>query len=95
MIQAKQTFIYVDSIKGVNKDGEQYLALNVMTKGTSKKKLSFVAKKPEVLDKILGLKFIDFQDITLFLDFDRVFNKEKKTSYWTVELVGIGNNASN
>lgn len=39
MIQAKQTFIYVDSTKRVNKDGEQYLILNVMTKSTSKKKL--------------------------------------------------------
>lgn len=95
MIQAKQTFTYVDSVTGVNQDGEKYFAVNVMTKGNSKKKLSFVAKKPDVLDKISGLKFIDFQDITLFIEFDRIFNKEKKSSYWSCELIGIGNNANN
>lgn len=95
MIQAKSTFTYIDSVTGVNQDGEKYFAINVMTKGNSKKKLSFVAKKPEVLDKLSGTKFLDFQDVTLMLDFDRLYNKEKKSSYWSVELVGIGNNGNN
>ena len=95
MIQGKQVFTYIDSSAGVTQDGEKYIAINVMTKGTNKKKLSFVAKRPDVLDKISQIKFIDFQDVVLILDFQRVFNKEKKTSYWTVELIGIGNNNTN
>lgn len=95
MIQGKQVFTYIDSSAGVNQDGEKYFAINVMTKGKSKKKLSFVAKNPELLDKITQIKFIDFQDIVLILNFDRVFNKERKTSYWSVELIGIGNNNTN
>jgi len=95
MVQGKQVFTYVDSTSGVNQDGEKYFAINVMTKGNNKRKLSFVAKKPDVLDKILQTKFVDFQDVVLILDFDRVFNKEKKTSYWNCELIGIGNNNTN
>lgn len=95
MLQAKAIFTYIDSVTGINQDGEKYFAINVMTKGNSKKKLSFVAKKPEVLDKLSGTKFLDFQDVTLILDFDRLYNKEKKVSYWSVELIGIGNNGNN
>ena len=95
MIQGKQVFTYIDNVAGVNQDGEKYIAINVMTKGNNKKKLSFVAKRPEVLDKLSQIKFIDFQDIILILDFERVYNKEKKTSYWTVELIGVGNNNTN
>ena len=29
------------------------------------------------------------------LIFDRIYNKEKKVSYWSVELIGIGNNGNN
>ncbi len=95
MIQGKQVFTYIDSSAGVNQDGEKYIAINVMTKGTNKKKLSFVAKRPDVIDKISQMKFVDFQDIVLILDFERVFNKEKRTSYWTVELIGVGRNNTN
>lgn len=95
MVQGKQVFTYIDSSAGINQDGEKYIAINVMTKGTNKKKLSFVAKKPEVLDKISQMKFIDFQDIILILEFSRLFNIERKVSYWTVELIGIGNNNTN
>ena len=94
VIQGKQTFTYIDSTTGVNQDGEKYFAINVITKN-DKRKLSFVAKKPDVLDKIVGLKFIDFQDIELSLEFDRIFNPEKRTSYWNCELIGIGNNRIN
>lgn len=91
MILGKQVFTYVDSDSGVNKDGEKYLAFNVITKGNNKRKLSFVAKKPDVLDRISGLKFIDFQDVELLLEFSRLYNTERKTYYWNCELVGIGN----
>lgn len=95
MVQGKQLFTYIDSSTGVNKDGEKYFAINVMTKGNNKKKLSFVAKNPDVLDKITQMKFIDFQDVVLYLDFNRDFNNEKRVSYWSVELIGIGTNNSN
>ena len=95
MVQGRQVFTYVDSTSGINQDGEKYFAINVMTKGTNKKKLSFVAKKPDVLDKVTQIKFVDFQDVVLILDFDRIYNKERKTSYWNCELIGIGNNNAN
>ena len=95
MIQGKQVFTYIDSNSGINQDGEKYISINVMTKGKNKKKLSFVAKNPDLLDKISQTKFIDFQDIVLILDFSRKFNTEKRVSYWTVDLIGIGNNNTN
>jgi len=95
MVQGKQVFTYIDSSAGVNQEGEKYIAINVMTKGKKKKKISFVAKNPEVLDKISQMKFIDFQDIVLILEFDRLYNAERKSSYWAVELIGIGNNNTN
>lgn len=95
MVQGKQVFTYIDSSAGVNQEGEKYIAINVMTKGKNKKKLSFVAKNPEVLDKISQMKFIDFQDIVLILEFNRLYNIERKVSYWAVELIGIGNNNTN
>lgn len=91
MIIGKQKFTYVDSAIGVNSDGEKYFAINVITKGESKKKLSFVAKRPDVVDKISKFNFIDFQDIDLVLEFNRSFNAEKRVSYWNCELIGIGN----
>lgn len=95
MVQGKQVFTYVDSSAGVNQDGEKYIAINVMTKGANKKKLSFFTKKPELIDKISQMRFVDFQDVVLILEFSRLFNIERKVSYWTVELIGIGNNNTN
>ena len=95
MVQGRQIFTYVDTTIGVTQDGEKYLAINVMTKGSNKRKLSFVTKKEEVINKISQIKLIDFQDVNLILDFDRIYNPERKTSYWGVELIGIGNNNTN
>ena len=95
MIQGKQVFTYVDSTQGVNQDGEKYFAINVMTKGNNKKKLSFIAKDPKVLDELSQMKFIDFQDVVLVLEFNRIYNKDKKVSYWNCELIGIARNNSN
>lgn len=92
MVQGRQVFTFIDMSNGTNQDGERYVAVNVMTKGNKKTKLSFIAKKPELLDKISSMHFIDFQDIILILDFDRIYNKERKTSFWNVELIDIGNN---
>lgn len=94
MIQGKQVFTFIDSKVGVNQDGEKYLAINVMTKN-SKKNVSFIAKRSEVIDKISQMKFIDFQDIVLILEFSRLYNIERKVGFWSVELIGIGNNNTN
>lgn len=95
MFKASQVFTYIDSTSGVNQDGEKYYAINVMTKGTHKKKLSFIAKNEELINKILQTKFIDFQDIVLTVNFSRTFNTNTRFSYWECELIDIGNNRNN
>lgn len=95
MFKSNNVFTYIDSASGVNQDGEKYCAINVMSKGTHKKKLSFIARDEELINKILQTKFIDFQDISLTVKFDRKYIAEKKFSYWDCELVDIGNTRSN
>ena len=95
MVTGKQVFTFVDKQVGVTQNGEKYLAINVLTKGNSKKKFSFLAKNPDLVDKYSNTKFNDFQDIELNLQFDRVYNAEKRFSYWDCELIGIGNNNTN
>lgn len=94
MIQGKQVFTYVDSKVGVTQDGEKYFAINVMTKGSHKSKLSFITKNEGVINKLSQMKFIDFQDIVLIVEFKRLIN-QNRYSYWNCELIGIGNNNGN
>ena len=94
MIQGKQVFTFIDTKSGVTKDGEKYLSVNVMTKGNSKQKLSFITKDEDLINKISQTKFIDFQDIVLIVDFKRLIN-QNRYSYWDCELIGIGNNNTN
>lgn len=88
MINGIQVFSYIDKKIGVTKDGEQYIALNVLSKDN--RKFNFISKSPEVIDKISQTNFTKFQDIKLHFDFNREFNKEKKISFWTCEIVGVG-----
>lgn len=94
MVQGKQVFTFIEKVTGVNSDGEKYFAINVLTKDT-KKKLSFVTKDNILIDKLLSVKFIDYQDVILVLEFNRIYNAEKKVSYWNCELVGVANNGNN
>lgn len=94
MIQGKQVFTYVDNKVGVTQDGEKYLVINVMTKGKNKQKLSFLTKDSELINKISQIKFIDFQDIVLIIEFKRLIN-QNRYPYWDCELIGIGNNNTN
>jgi len=94
MIQGKQVFTYVDSKTGVTQDGEKYFAINVMTKGNNKQKLSFLTKNDDLITKLSQTKFIDFQDIILVVEFKRLIN-QNRYSYWNCELIGIGNNTNN
>lgn len=94
MIQGKQVFTYIDSKAGVTQDGEKYFAINVMTKGNNKQKLSFLTKNDDLITKLSQTKFIDFQDIVLIIEFKRLIN-QNRYSYWNCELIGIGNNTNN
>ncbi len=94
MIQGKQVFTYVDSKAGVTQDGEKYFAINVITKSNNKSKLSFITKNEELINKLSQMKFIDFQDIVLIVEFKRLIN-QNRYSYWNCELIGIGNNNGN
>ena len=88
MINGTQIFSYIEKKVGVNQDGEKYLALNVLSKNN--KKFSFLVKNTDLIDKISQLNFTKFQDIKLHFDFDREYNREKKTAYWTCEVIGVG-----
>lgn len=88
MINGTQVFSYIDKKVGVTKDGEQYIAINVLSKDN--RKFNFISKSAEVIDKISQTNFTKFQDVKLHFDFNREFNKEKKISYWICEIVGVG-----
>lgn len=94
MFKASQVFTFVDTASGVTQDGEKYFAINVMSKGTHKKKLSFITKEEELIKKLSSMKFIDFQDVVLTVSFDRLVN-QNRYSYWNCELIDIGTNRSN
>jgi len=89
MFNGSGIFSYVSNTTGINKEGEKYLVLDVLTKGT-KKKVSFITKDDEVINKILSNKYVDFQDVKLHFLVDKVFNSKTRFSNWNVELVGIG-----
>lgn len=88
MINGTQVFSYIDKKVGVTKDGEQYIAINVLSKDN--KKFNFISKSPNVIDKINQTNFTKFQDIKLHFDFTRQYNREKKVSYWICEIIGVG-----
>lgn len=88
MVQGKQVFTYLSKIKGVTQHGEQYVALHVLTK--NKTKMSFISKKEDVINKIFNLQIKDFQDISVILNFNRVYNREKRFSFWECELIDVG-----
>ena len=46
MITGNGVFTFVDTTSGVNRDGEKYIVLNVLTNEKKKRKVSFIAKTP-------------------------------------------------
>lgn len=88
MINGNGVFTYIEKLVKVNSDGEKYLSLNVLSKDN--KKVSFITKNEDLIDKVSGLQLTRFQDLKLFFNIERIFNKEKHYSYWTVELIGVG-----
>lgn len=91
---SKELFTYVDSKHGKNQDGEVYFSINVIEK-RAKKSLSFIAKNPSVIDKMKEIKFIDFQDVKLVVNFYRDFNSKTRFSNWKAELIDIEHNGIN
>ena len=87
MVLAKETFNFIDKREGVTKDGAKYLSINVLSKDN--RKFNFITKDIDLVNKISPLNIQKFSPIKLILDFERVFNREKRTSYWTCNLVGI------
>ncbi len=87
MVKGTQEFNFIDKRIGVTKEGEQYISINVISKDN--RKFNFISKDVKLIDKISPLNLQRFAPIKLVLDFDRVFNTEKRTSYWTCELVGV------
>lgn len=94
MFKSSQVFTFVDTASGITQDGEKYFAINVISKGTHKKKLSFITKNEELINKLSGMKLVDFQDVVLTVVFTREVN-QNRYSYWNCELIDIGNNRSN
>ena len=94
MFKASQVFTFIDTASGVTQDGEKYFAINVMSKGTHKKKLSFITKEEELINKLSSMKFIDFQDIVITVSFTRLIN-QNRYSYWNCELIDVGTNRNN
>lgn len=89
MIQGNQIFNFIEKKIGITQDGEKYIALNVLSKDNQK--LSFISKNEDVINKISSYNITKFQDIKLHFNFTRQYNKEKKVSYWSCELLGVGN----
>ena len=87
MVVAKETFNFIDKREGVTKDGEKYLSINVLSRDN--RKFNFITKDMDLVNKISPLNIQKFSPIKLILDFERVFNREKRISYWTCNFLGI------
>lgn len=87
MIKGQATFNYIDKVVGVTKNGEKYISLNVLSKDNEK--INFISKDETLINKIGALNITKFSPIKLNFETNRVFNCEKRVSYWTVELIGV------
>lgn len=87
IIKGVQEFNFIDKHIGVTKDGEQYISINVISKDN--KKFNFISKNTDLIDKISPLNLQRFAIVKLILGFEKIYNKEKRTSYWTCDLIGV------
>lgn len=87
MITCKEEFNFIDKRVGVTKEGEQYISINVLSKDN--RKFNFISKDTKFIDKIAPLNLQKFAIIKLIVDFERVYNRERKTCYWTCNLIGV------
>ena len=88
MFISKVKVNFVDKSVGVTKDGEKYISINVIPiNGT--KKFNFISKDDNVIEYFNSYDFKRFEEIIISVDFNREFNQEKRTSYWSATLVGV------
>ena len=87
MVVAKEMFNFIDKRGGITKDAQKYLSINVLSKDN--RKFNFITKDTDLINKISPLNLQKFSQIKLVLNFERVYNREKRTSYWTCELIGV------
>ena len=87
MVVAKEMFNFIDKREGITKEGDKYLSINVLSKDN--RKFNFITKDTDLINKISPLNLQKFSQIKLVLNFERVFNREKRTSYWICELIGV------
>lgn len=87
MVIAKEIFNFIDKREGMTKDNQKYLSINVLSKDN--KKFNFITKDTDLINKISPLNLQKFSQVKLVLKFDKEFNREKRTSYWTCTLVGV------
>ena len=87
MVVDKEMFNFIDKREGITKEGDKYLSINVLSKDN--RKFNFITKDTDLINKISPLNLQKFSQIKLVLNFERVFNREKRTSYWTCELIGV------
>lgn len=88
MINGNGVFTFIEKLVKVNSDGEKYLSLNVLSKDN--KKISFITKNEDLINKVSGLQLTRFQELKLSFNIERIFNKEKRYCFWSVELIGVG-----
>ena len=81
-------FVYVGRRVGVTNDGVKYLALDVLSRET-KAKFSFVVTDDKLIDFISTKELHDFQDIKCHFNVHRSFNRERRTSFWVIDLIGV------
>ncbi len=89
MFKGQGIFTYLTKRVGVTKDGVQYLCLDVVSKDLKKLKYGFIITDTSLIDKISQRQFHDYQDVKLFFEVSRVFNKEKRVNYWDVSVVDV------
>lgn len=88
MFKSKRVFSYLDNQISVTKDGEKYVSVSVIDKETTGK-FSFISKNEEVINVFSHLDLQRFSDITLIVDFERVFNPNTRYSSWQPQLIGV------
>lgn len=87
MFVAKEQFYFIDKREGTTKEGERYLIVNVLSKDS--KNFNFITKDKELINAISPLNLQKFAPVKLHLGFLREYNRDKRSSYWTCNLIGI------
>lgn len=88
MFVSKCQVNFIDKVVGVTKDGERFVSVNVIPLNDTKK-FNFISKDDEVINYFKTCEFKRFEEITVLIGFNREFNQEKRTSYWSANLVGV------